>query len=548
MLSRLKDVAIESVAWNPSQPTASTREILIGTSDGNVYEVYIEPASEFYRREVKYLKGVHKADGPIVGLWIDVVQGGPDARRVLVATPNKLVQWSGKLGKHGHEGSASIFTKLFEGETPAVHSIDGPAAALASFAVSPENPQATVGDDTANQRAFAWLQSQGVYHGRLLTATEDGDLGQKLFAGAKTLTKSQIPPSQASGRSRTVQNNVTGLILSNWHILQLVGNRIVATNRLDDTVVHNQVVLDSGQTALGLISDLKKSTFWLITSSGIFEIVANDESRDVWKIMLKEQQFEAATHYAKTPAQKDAVATASGDYLVSKGQFLEAAVVFGKSSKAFEHVALTLIDKNQHDALRKYLLTRLSNLRKASVMQRIMVATWLTEIYMAKLNSLDDAISTDASLSESTTAASADQLGDVKKEFQDFVGKYKSDLDVKTVYEIISAHGREEELLHFATAVGDWSYVLAYWVQRERWQESLNVLKKQTNPEVFYKYSTVLMANCPMDFVDIIMRQGATLELKRLVPALLNYNDITKLAINQVSHLNLLRIYRKPSC
>ena len=38
-LSRLKGVSIESVAWNPSLPTASTREILIGATDGNVYEL-----------------------------------------------------------------------------------------------------------------------------------------------------------------------------------------------------------------------------------------------------------------------------------------------------------------------------------------------------------------------------------------------------------------------------------------------------------------------------------------------------------------------------
>src|SRR5947207_10997029 len=50
-LSRLKGVSIESVAWNPSLPTASTREILLGATDGNIYEVYIEPSPEFYRPE-----------------------------------------------------------------------------------------------------------------------------------------------------------------------------------------------------------------------------------------------------------------------------------------------------------------------------------------------------------------------------------------------------------------------------------------------------------------------------------------------------------------
>src|SRR5689334_10270952 len=39
-LGRLRGVSIESVAWNPSLPTASTREILIGASDGNIYEAF----------------------------------------------------------------------------------------------------------------------------------------------------------------------------------------------------------------------------------------------------------------------------------------------------------------------------------------------------------------------------------------------------------------------------------------------------------------------------------------------------------------------------
>ena len=69
------------------------------------------------------------------------------------------------------------------------------------------------------------------------------------------------------------------------------------------------------------------------------------------------------------------------------------------------------------------------------------------------------------------TAESENQLSDVRKEFQDFVGKNKTDLDVKTTYEVIASHGREEELLHFATVVNDYNYVLAYWIQRDRrWQ------------------------------------------------------------------------------
>ncbi len=119
-LSRLKGVHVESIAWNPSLPTASTREILVGASDGNVYEVYIEPSTEFYRREEKYLKAVYKnPDGPVTGLWADLIVGKPDVRRVLVATQNTLLHFVGRVGRQGQEGGG--YTKLFETETPTTY-------------------------------------------------------------------------------------------------------------------------------------------------------------------------------------------------------------------------------------------------------------------------------------------------------------------------------------------------------------------------------------------------------------------------------------------
>ncbi|KAF2477884.1 Vps18 protein-like protein [Lindgomyces ingoldianus] len=291
------------------------------------------------------------------------------------------------------------------------------------------------------------------------------------------LPRSQIPPSQqAGGRAKKTQDAVTSIILSQWHILQLVEGRIIAINRLDDTVVLDQGVLEPGQSALGLVADIKKNTYWLFTTQEIFEIVVTDESRD-----------------------KDSVATASGDYLVGKAQYLEAASVYGRSTKPFEQVALTFIDKGEQDALRKYLLAKLTTLKKSAVMQRVMVATWLVELYMAKLNTLDDTITTKAELSESmNTAETQDKLSVIRKDFQDFATKYRTDLDRKTV---------------------------------ERWQESLDVLKKQTNPDIFYKYSSVLMEHVPVDLVEIMMRQ-ANLDAQKLIPAFLNYNNITKAPLN----------------
>lgn len=535
-LSRLKGVSIESIAWNPSLPTASTREILVGALDGNVYEVYIEPSTEFYRREEKYLKAVYKSsDGPVTGLWVDLTAGKPDVRRVLIATQSSLLHFVGRIGRHGHEGGGSIYSKLFDTEAPTIHHSSKPSTSAPSrLSVSPEWLDASFGGDDV-ERTFGWLSSEGVFYGKLLTSAAISNLGTKVFNEAKTFPRSQIPASETeTGRKRAKQDPISDIALTHWHILHLVEDRIVAVNRLDGRIVYDQAVLELGQSALGLVADHKKNTFWLFTTQDIFEIVVNDEDRDIWKIMLADQHFDAALHYARNPTQRDAVATASGDYLVGKGQFLEAASVYGKSSKPFEQVALTFIDHDEQDALRKYLLTKLSTYKKSSVMQRVMVASWLVEVFMSKLNSLDDTITTKAELSENiNTAESKDRLSTVRGEFQDFVTRYKSDLDRKTTYDIISSHGREEELLFYASTVNDYNYVLSYWVQRERWAESLAVLKKQTDPEIFYKYSSVLMAHTPVELVDIMMRQSH-LDARKLIPALLNYNKDAREPISQV--------------
>lgn len=528
-LSRLRGVAIEAIAWNPALPTTSTREILIGSADGNIYEAYIETSTEFYRKEDKYLKTLLKyPDGPITGLWVDTVADArkSDVRRVVIATHNRLIHLVGKIGRTSHEGGASIFTKLFDTEQPTVHEISRiSTTAASSLVVSPDAPDSASPEGLAADRVFAWLSSQGTYYGRLLTAPASSELGTKVFAGAKMLPRSQLPASEsANGRKKPVQDSVDSIVLTQWHIVHLVGGRVIAIDRLDDRVVFDQVVLDPGQQALGLFADQQKNTFWLFTTQEIYEIVVTDEDRDVWKVMLKTEHFDAALRYARGPAQKDAVATASGDYLVSKGSYLDAAGVYGKSSKPFEQVALIFVDHDQQDALRKYLLTKLTTYKKSSIMQRIMIASWLVEIFMSKLNSLDDTIITKAELSETLNPAQTrDQLDTIRTEFQDFVKKYKADLDRKTTYDIISSHGREDELLYFASAVNDYNYVLGYWMQRERWKEVLDVLKRQTEPEIFYRYSSGLITHVAVELVEILMRHD-DLKTRNLIPALLNYD------------------------
>ncbi|KAI5295529.1 hypothetical protein KEM52_001077 [Ascosphaera acerosa] len=538
-LPRLKGVLVESVAWCPSLPTASTREILLGATDGTVYEAYIEPATEFFRKEERYATPVyHHADPatPITGLSVTPARTGPEVRHVVLATHDKLVRFDGRVGKGA--GSA-IYLDYFQRNEATVHTISeaaGSAAAAATatptatapsgLAVRPELSDRRLLQDDSDDACIAWLSAHGVFHG-VVTDTPPARDGEVLERSA-LLPRTMFPESvSARGGKKLIQDPITAMTMTEWHILVLVEGRVMAVNRLNGEVVYEQVVLEPRQACLGLFADLKKRTYWLITSDEIFEVTATDEGRDVWKKFLSEGKFDLALRYTRDAAQRDAVATASGDHLAQKGHLLEAAAVWGKSSKNFEEVCLTLLDNGHHDALRVYLQTQLATLKKSHVMQRMLIASWLVEVYMAKLNELSDSSTTrGVGNGEEDDAAAIKDLASieqVRSEFRDFVTKYKADLDPKTVYDIIGSHGREEELLFFATCIDDSSFVLSYWVQREKWDEALNVLKKQSDPHVFYRYSTVLASHSPTELVDILMRH-VDLDPERLIPALLAYN------------------------
>lgn len=524
-LGRLRGVSIESVAWNPSLPTASTREILLGAADGNIYEAFIEMSHDFYRKDVKHLKKLHRLPGgAVTGLWVDSLHTKGDLRRVVAATSSSIYHLVGKLGR-ASDGSGSAYTRLFESEQPVVHELaQPPSAAYSTMAVSPDPPETSPYTDDAPGRAYAWLSSHGIFYGKLSSTPADNRLGSRVFAESRLLGAAQLLAADSSGRRRPAADAVDAMALTQWHIITLAGGRVAATNRLTGKLVSEHEVLGAGQRAVGFAVDMQKKTFWLFTSDEIYEIVVRDEDRDIWRIMMDSKQFEAALRHARTRAQRETVAAAYGDHLAGKGQWHEAATVYGRSNKPFEDIALSIMDNNQPDALRQFLLTKLAATAKSAVMQRTMVAGWLVEVFMAKLDSLDDTIMTQAELSESLiTGESRRLLESVRGEYEEFVGRHKDDLDRAMVYDVVGSHGREAELLFFADAVGDHEYVLSYWVQREQWAKALAVLRRQKDADVFYRYGSVLLTRAPRETVDIWMRQ-ADLDPRRLIPALLEYS------------------------
>ena len=80
-----------------------------------------------------------------------------------------------------------------------------------------------------------------------------------------------------------------------------------------------------------------------------------------------------------------------------------------------------------------------------------------------------------------------------------------------------------EELLFFATLLGDHVRVIRYHTSRKDWQAALVCLCQQDDPELVYEYSPQLMRYEPVLAVDAWL-QFKELDPRRLIPALMRYD------------------------
>ncbi|KAL0951371.1 hypothetical protein HGRIS_008072 [Hohenbuehelia grisea] len=148
----------------------------------------------------------------------------------------------------------------------------------------------------------------------------------------------------------------------------------------------------------------------------------------------------------------------------------------------------------------------------------MMLATWLVEFYLSKCNELDDLVASE-SVSQDVENLATERMileGDLKHFFE----TYQNNLDKKTVYELIQGHGWTDMYLYYATVVGDYERVIEHWVLEEEWTKAIDVINRQANLELYYRFGPVLLRHAPKAMVDSWLRQPM-LDPLRLVPSLL---------------------------
>ncbi|GAA5958403.1 hypothetical protein JCM3765_007864 [Sporobolomyces pararoseus] len=542
-LNRLKGAIIDSISWAPSPSSSSssssnsfsTREILLGTASGQILETSLVDPSlsesssfsipvpgrsgpERYVKQLYVLPERQTITGLRYEIWGKRVA-------VIATTESRIVQLVGSLQSSGRkdEDGGILEAALHpyasnqaRPKTLELPSDDSHKSELHFY--TPSRTDSKSGPTLP--KSVAWMTGPGIYHGTLLFPSSSSDLhpGDGVIDSASLVPYPSDQTTSQSESNEQPTNLPISMALTEWHFILLYEDKVRAIDLLSDKVVYEEALdLLPDDRPIRLATDPVRKTCWMYTESSIYELVIKDEDREVWKIYLSRQNWELAKRYAKTQRQRDAVLASEADSYFAAGRYIQSAQSYAQSSKNFEEVVLRFVDKNERDALRYYLVARLERLKRTDLTQRMMLATWLVEMYLAKINELEDAAAAER-VSEDADNIHVER-SIVEEDMRHFLSTYKDNLEPRTVFELLGRHGRDELTLFYASTIGDYERIIQHHVAQDEWPKALQALSKQENLGLYYRHAAALIRNAPKETVDTFIRRS-DLDVRRLIPAL----------------------------
>ncbi|KAH3742880.1 vacuolar protein sorting protein 18 [Pelomyxa schiedti] len=493
-LPRCKGVRIESVAWDLQNTDArSTKEFLVGTNQGRIFEACIEAAKDL-SKDMLWNK-VYPLDistsQAITGLRWERCQEDKARFFVIATTTSRIYQFIGgptfeTLFQH-QEGPK--FTEIPQG----VRLVNADLAFFCKFR-------------RANATNFAWLTGPGIYHGKISFVYQG--------SGDAVTTDTSLIRYPAKDPSAPPDPPL-GIALTEFHYVLVYDQKIQCMNNLTEEVVFDLEL----SPKCGKIHCIAQDTFkengriFICASNLIYEMLIANEDRDVWRQKMEQKEWQSAIDYCKGDLEKqDIVWTAQAEHYFTLEQYELSALSFAKTTVPFEKVALKFINKEKRHFLLRYLNDKLATINPQHKMQITAICTWLTELYLHKLNQLADINSPSKAVT--------------MEEFKAFLDKYKDSLNVETTFSLIAAHGRTEDMLHYAFLIEDYERLLSYFLQLNAFRQTIRVMLTltQAHEALFYKFSPIIICHEPVDLVTCWINSKVQLKPKNLFPALMRYN------------------------
>ncbi|KAL7419717.1 tethering complex subunit [Cryptotrichosporon argae] len=533
--------------------TPPSTDVLLGCASGAILSLPLPPQDDIFKsvnlsmgkplerdlQTVYTLPDGQAVTGVTFGFW-NALKKRDKRAWVVFTTKDRMYEVQGTVstttaGGKGGGWAEEMFRPVREG-APKFQELPGdpPSSELRVY-LPVGDGQSTTSLPAPN--SLAWLTGPGLYHAGIASSPSTETLEKaSLLPYPAAAPETPAPAFNRAPAASDGPQIPISVVITRWHWLFLYADHVVAVASETEKVVWDEALpMAPDETALGLSSDPLSRTFWIYTDHSILEIVVNKEDRDVWRAKLEKGSYEDALRFASTPAQKDVVLSRQGDALFAEAKYMLAAQCYAKSSRSFEYVTLRFIDADERDALRLYLAGRLERLDRADKTQRMMLATWLVEIYLSKCNTLEDVIAAEAATSDVDNLMAEKEI--MEEELQTFLEESKNDLDPKIVYELVLSHGRTDLYLFYANLNKDHAKVVQHWIAEEQWRKAVDALNRQSSLDLYYDVASILMRHAPKETVDAWIRQPA-LSPRRLIPALQTQQAVPAASSQAVRYLS----------
>ena len=133
-----------------------------------------------------------------------------------------------------------------------------------------------------------------------------------------------------------------GVVATEFHVIVLYASHYDVLCLLNNKIVMNEgFPTQSTREMRGIAVDPVMERVFAFSPRTVYRIDAVNETRDAWQLYLDRGDFDKARRYCNdNPAHLDRVTTAEADSLFARGQACEAAVLYAKTRRSFEEVAL----------------------------------------------------------------------------------------------------------------------------------------------------------------------------------------------------------------
>ncbi|KAJ6253766.1 vacuolar protein sorting-associated protein [Anaeramoeba flamelloides] len=491
-IEKLRKKFISNIGWNPEIAPNEYGSALLGTNDGIIYEIKFKKKKETIREVYRFQSRLM-----ITGIYFQRFLTKKNTWYLIVTTTNTLFHFI------GGPTVSKMFEKYAE-MSPQYLELPG----------SLDNAELHVQTRENIRTSFAFLNESGIYHGDLDPSQKNSKIGEKLICKEKLMyfpsTKSQVNDIHFYSNVGDEIIPAISMAATEYHFLLAWEDQILGISSLNQRIIFKEKFdIKTDGKILGFTQDLKTNSIWLFSERKIFTVNKYEEDRNIWKIYKDKNKFQTALYYCgENEKNREEVHRSHANFLFEQEQYENSASIFAKTNISFEQVSLQFFELGLFDPLKIYLSNKIDNISENKKMELTIISMWLCELYLSELNDLE--------------GIDEKNFLKAKKRFEDFILDRKNELDKKTTFSLILSYDRVEQMIFYASIISDYEQVISHYIRECEYVDALEVLRKQHDLELIYRFSPILISFSPFETIQT-WKMITTIDPVRLLPALMRY-------------------------